>query len=339
MNPCGGRIRVLTETAGAELTPLSTSLLHLAADLATDRDLAVHAILDRVPDDPDHLAAVTGRRGASVVAVPETELDAIDLTAALINDQGQDPGLILAPATPLGTEVAARVGARLGVPVLHAVTSIEWRDGHLTVTCPAFDGKASARRVIDAEPAPAATITVSEGAFSGVETVARPPARIARLHTGEINMSEQPRPRVISRAPTPPEELALDEVDVVIAGGMGLGGPAGFDLLREFAELVGGRVGASRMVTDRGWISTDALVGQTGATVAPSIYVACGISGAPQHLIGMRDSATVIAINTDANAAISQVADVLFVADVNELVPAMIELIACERSDPAEAAA
>lgn len=333
MNAGNGRIRVLIETAGGEITPLSVSLLHLAADLAGGRDLAVHAVMYQALNQSHDLATAAGRFGASVVAVPETDLDAIDLTAALVSDCDQDPGLLLTSATAMGREVAARVGARLDLPVLHAATAVEWRDGHLVVACPALDGKASARTVIDAAPTLGAVVTVAEGAFSGVEIDGRPPAPIEPLHCAEIDAPWCPRPLVTGRALTPNEELGLDEVDIVVAGGMGLGGPEGFSLLRELAELLGGRVGASRMVTDRGWISTDALVGQTGATVAPSLYVACGISGAPQHVIGMRDSATVIAINTDAHAAIGQVADVLFVADVHELVPAMIELIERDRSN------
>lgn len=131
--------------------------------------------------------------------------------------------------------------------------------------------------------------------------------------------------QLISREPLLRQDVRLEEASIVVAGGRGLGGPEGFKLLKELAELLGGEVAASKQAVNLGWISAEHQVGQTGAKIRADLYIACGISGSIQHKAGIRGAKCIVAINTDPKAAIFQVADYGVVADIYDVVPAMIK--------------
>ncbi len=124
---------------------------------------------------------------------------------------------------------------------------------------------------------------------------------------------------------------SIEDADVIVAGGRGLGKPEGFGMIEELAKALGGAVGATRAVVDAGWYPYPTQVGQTGKTVSPKLYIACGISGAIQHKVGMQGSGTIVAINKDANAPIFEFCDLGVVGDVNEVVPKLTELVRARR--------
>ena len=140
-----------------------------------------------------------------------------------------------------------------------------------------------------------------------------------QLKEGEI------RTKVLEIVKSLKETVSLTDAKIIVSGGMGLGKPEGFDLLKQLADKLGGVVAASRAAVDAGWIDHSYQVGQTGTTVKPKVYFACGISGAIQHVAGMQDSELIVAINTNESAPIFEIADVGIVGDLYKVIPAIIE--------------
>jgi electron transfer flavoprotein alpha subunit len=186
---------------------------------------------------------------------------------------------------------------------------------------PAFGGNLMAR-ILCPENRPQVG-TVRPGVFKKPEP---DPSRSAEIVVEPLSFAkEKIRTQIVEVIRAAGEQVNLEGADIIISGGRGVGGPEGFAPLKELAELVGGSVGASRAAVDAGWIPHAHQVGQTGKTVAPKLYVACGISGAIQHLAGMSGSDCVVAINKDPEAPIFEVADFGIVGDLKEVVPMMID--------------
>jgi electron transfer flavoprotein alpha subunit len=229
------------------------------------------------------------------------------------------PRAVLTAATATGKDLAPRLAARLGGPCGMDVTALAATDGGVRVTRPVYAGKAI--QTVD---------------LAGVPVIAVRPGAYAASESGKAGSAESVSVpsfvrRLVVAGVSRPDQDAVDvaEARVVISGGRGLGDPKHFALLEELAAAFGGEaaVGASRAVVDAGWIGHGAQVGQTGKTVAPELYFAIGISGAIQHLAGMRTARTVVAINRDKDAPIFKVADYGIVGDLFEVVPALTEAI------------
>jgi len=227
---------------------------------------------------------------------------------------------IVFAASATGRDLAPRVAAKLGVGLAGDVTDVAAEGGVILATRPVYAGKALLRVKVTAQPA---VLSLRPNVFTPVE---RPKAGAAETVAVTV-----PAGRVTVREIKAAEAGALDvaEATIVISGGRGLKEPANFKVVEELARAFGGRaaVGASRAVVDAGWRSHADQVGQTGKTVSPTLYIAVGISGAIQHLAGMRTSKVIVAINKDKDAPIFKVADYGVVGDLFEVVPRLTEEI------------
>jgi len=237
--------------------------------------------------------------------------------------------LVLAAASALGKDVCARLAARLSAASACDLTEIEWTpDGGLTALRPVYSGQARAGVSVPAGtltvatlrpnvfPAPAADASRE----ATVESIACPLGLgTLRVRTVRVELPEK-------------TELDVAEASIVVSGGRGLKEASNFSLLRELAAALGGAVGASRAVVDEGWIPHAHQVGQTGKVVSPQLYIACGISGAIQHLAGMSSSGTIVAINKDPEASIFKIATYGIVGDLFEIVPALTKAVQAQTS-------
>ncbi|MCX5719781.1 MAG: electron transfer flavoprotein subunit alpha/FixB family protein, partial [Nitrospirae bacterium] len=234
------------------------------------------------------------------------------------------PEIVLAGATPIGRSFIPRVAARLGTGLTADCTSLEIdRDTrNLFQIRPAFGGNIMATILCPNNRPQMATVrprVMKRGQYNENRAGEIIPVKAAGISS---------RTMVLETVKEISDIIVnLQEADIIISGGRGLGNPQGFKLLEELAGLIGGAVGSSRAAVDEGWISYSHQVGQTGKTVCPKIYFACGISGAVQHLVGMQSSDIIIAINKNPEAPIFNVATFGIVGDLYEIIPLLIKKI------------
>jgi electron transfer flavoprotein alpha subunit len=237
-----------------------------------------------------------------------------DILAFIV--ETSQPAIILMGATVLGKELAARMAARLSAPLATDCVAVDIRDDTMVTTRPIYGGKVLADiellgtpKIITLRPN---SFTVSEaeglGKIEKIDTAAKASALAFIEKSVETDKIER------------------TEADIVVSGGRGMGG-SDYAMLEELAELLGGAVGASRSAVDEGWRPYGDQVGQTGKVVSPNVYIACGISGAIQHLAGMSSSRVIVAINKDSDAPIFSKADYGVVGDVFEIVPLISEAV------------
>lgn len=227
------------------------------------------------------------------------------------------PEVVLAPGSERGNEVMAHIAARMNLPM--AANCIEVEPGApYTVQRLRWGGSLleEARLKGDIK-----LMTVAPHAAAAEETASR--AELV-VNSFTPNLGENDlRVRITSRVESATGKVSLEDARVVVGGGRGVGSAEGFKSLEELADLLGGTVGCSRAVTSVGWRAHSDQVGQTGTRIAPDIYIACGISGAIQHMIGCKSAKHILAINTDAEAPIMQKAEYAVIGDVNKIVPAI----------------
>jgi electron transfer flavoprotein alpha subunit len=228
------------------------------------------------------------------------------------------PIAVLLAATAVGSDLSGRLAARLGWGCLADVVKLVVDGGAIVATRPVYSGKAFATADSNGKP---------------VVATLRPNVFAAQPHQTSATVEALPpivgTIRAVTREVVTREggELDVAEADIIVSGGRGIKGPENFALIRDLARPLGAAVGASRAVVDAGWIGHSHQVGQTGKVVSPSLYVACGISGAIQHLAGMSSSKIIVAVNKDAEAPIFKVADFGIVGDLFQVVPAMTQEI------------
>ena len=225
-----------------------------------------------------------------------------------------DPALIILGASAQGKDLSARLAARLDAGLAMDCTAIRVDDGKLTFTRPMFGGKIFADVEIDGALQIAA---IRPNVMDIVEVSKDCATEKPAVETGDVKTS------IAAKSMDTGDKVELTEADIVVSGGRGTGGD--FAAIEQLAAALGGAVGASRSAVDEGWRPHSDQVGQTGKVVSPGLYVACGISGAIQHLAGMSTSKYIVAINKDAEAPIFSKADVGIVGDLFELVPAITE--------------
>ncbi|HEX4825539.1 MAG TPA: electron transfer flavoprotein subunit alpha/FixB family protein [Candidatus Polarisedimenticolaceae bacterium] len=317
-----GAILVFLERREGKVKPAGLQALSLAARLSSGDPVAALAL----GTGASEAAAAAGAHGAKQLVVAEDAVyDAFPVEAiahALAAAAKQvSSDTILVPGTTLGRDAAARAAARLDTGLLSDVVELERQSGGaLRGRRPIYSGKADAWESIpSARPAMA---TLRPNVFPAAPG-AGGPAEIVRLD------HQAPAARaVVVRTELPAsQEIDVAEASIIVSGGRGLKEPANFALIRGLADALGGAVGASRAVVDAGWISHAHQVGQTGKVVSPSLYVACGISGAIQHLAGMSSSKVIVAINKDPDAPIFKAATYGIVGDLFEVVPTLTEEI------------
>ena len=276
------------------------------------------------PASADAFAAY-GAHGAERIYHLDTDhaLPAAEAAAAIASLlDGSGVGMVVFSMGNLDRDVAGRLSARLGAPVLANAVDISADGGSVSVTNEILGGTTRVTTAATGE-APAVIVArpkafpAEPGGGASPETVAVDMPDVG--HAGAVTVTE----RHVEESEGPDLEAA----NVVVSGGRGLGGADKFDMVQELASMLGGAVGATRAVVDSGWVPYSLQVGQTGKTVKPDVYIACGISGAMQHVVGMKDSSTIIAINKDPEAPIFGLSDLGIVGDVHKVVPALIEAL------------
>jgi electron transfer flavoprotein alpha subunit len=309
---------VFLEHHGVELVKNSLAVLSKGASLG-DVDGAV------IGSDVRDAAAKAGAFGAKKVWVADDpSLEAplpqprVDVLERLVRDNGYDA--VLFGQSVLAADVAAGLAARLDAGLNWDLADLVEQGGKLVGKRPALQDSVIVDVGWKSEPRLA---LFRSGAFDPQET-----GGDAEIEDAPVELQDfSTVATMVEQAHAESQGPALEEAQVIVAGGRGLGGPENFKLVEELAQALGGAVAATRAVVDAGWYPYSTQVGQTGKSVSPKLYVAVGISGAIQHKVGMQSSGTIVAINKDGNAPIFEFADLGVVGDLHEIVPKLTELL------------
>ena len=254
-------------------------------------------------------------RRSSPSPLPQPRVDAL---ATLVEQTS--PDAVLFAASVLSADVASGLASRLDAGLNWDLTDLSVKDGELVGTRPALGDTV----IVDVgwKDGPKLAM-VRSGALDPVES-----GGTAEVETFETTFSDfSTLATLVEQTTEESSGPSIEDADIIVAGGRGLGSPEGFTMLEELAAALGGAVGATRAVVDAGWYPYSTQVGQTGKSVSPKLYIACGISGAIQHKVGMQGSGTIVAINKDPNAPIFDFCDIGVVGDLHQIVPKLTELV------------
>lgn len=315
------------EHKDGKLRKVTLELLGEARRLAAAMGGQAVAVL--TGDELDGLSAELGRYGPDrILLLADPALAAYrtgpytSVLAGLVRER--KPAVFLFGNTALTRDLAPRVAGRCAAPLFSDCTGVAYRDGALHFTRPMYGGKLYADTAAAGGGEAAGTVfaALRANVFGAAQPVGGSPA------VEEAGVTIPPDslwPVVRETLAQVSGKVELSEANIIVSGGRGVGGADGFKVLEELAEVLGAAVGASRMAVDNGWRDYKYQVGQTGKTVSPTLYIACGISGAIQHLAGMSSSKCILAVNTDPEANIMKVADYGIVGDLFQVVPALTQ--------------
>jgi electron transfer flavoprotein alpha subunit len=297
-----------------------------AAKLAKELGSEAHAVV--VGDDvTDELAAKLGSYGATKVFRADAPVGiaqpVVDVMAKLIQDNGYSYALF--GGGLLGFEIGAGLAARLSGGVTMEVTAVKVQDGKLVAERPILQDSA----IVDVDYVGEPGVII--GRLNAFE-IAEGGDGNAEVEKVDVQLSEfSTRATVVQRGEQRGADVNIEDADLLVGGGRGLGKAEGFKLAEDLADALGGAVAATRAVVDAGWYPYAAQIGQTGKTVSPKLYLAVGISGAIQHKVGMQNSENIVAINKDPNAPIFEFSDLGVVGDLNKIVPKLTEAIKAKK--------
>ncbi len=314
-------VLVLVEHSEGKVESLTSQLLAIGSRLA--KEMKVELVAAAIGHRMENVVEALQGKGIDRILVvddPGLALAGGEVQAHVFAEIAKqvEPRLVLVGYSLVGMELAPAVANKLGMNALTNCVNIELRDGVVTVTRPLFDGTIHAQIALEEN----ATAVVA--LQKGPATLAAPSAKKAVVQSITIEVNSIPsRSRVLEITEEPKGDVDLGKAEIIVAVGRGIGDQEKIHFTAELAEALGGTLACSRPVVDVGWLPRERQVGASGKSVAPKVYVACGISGAIQHLTGMRDSKRIIAINKDPNAPIFQVAHIGVVGDLFEIVPAL----------------
>lgn len=313
-----GKILVFAEHANGKVKRSSIELLQAAAKSG---NTVVAAIFGSQAGD---VAASLGHNGANeVVVVKDAGLDSYNPESFTANIcavvEKAQPSIILASASSTGKDLFPRVAARLGSGIASDCTQLNISGDSVTATKPMYSGKCFAN--VNFENSKIKIVLMRANQLPVAVADTSKSATVTEQAAASVDLKTLIKEIVKGTS----EKLDLTEANIIVSGGRGLKEAANFKVLNDLADVLNATVGASRAVVDAGWVGHGMQVGQTGKTVAPSLYIAVGISGAIQHLAGMSGSKVIVAINNDANAPIFQKATYGIVGDALEIVPKLTE--------------
>lgn len=326
-------IYVVVEQIDGVIQKVGIELIGIANTLAADLDQKVVAVL--LGNNVKGLADTLIYHGAEkVICVDDPMLDiyATEPYTKAVNAIIEDkkPGIVLFGATSIGRDLAPRVSARVHTGLTADCTKLEIdpESKLLLMTRPAFGGNIMAT-IVCKEFRPQMA-TVRPGVMKALP---RDTSKAGEVEDFKVDFKpEDMNIKIREVVKSTNQSVDITESKILVSGGRGIGSAEYFDVLKELADELGGLVTSSRANVDAGWISRDRQVGQTGKTVRPDLYMACGISGAIQHLAGMEDSEFIVAINKDENAPIFGVADLGVVGDLHQIIPILIEKVKALKS-------
>lgn len=319
---------VFAEQREGELMEVSLELVGQASRMAKEIDTEVSAVL--LGNGVEGLAETLIQYGADKVILvdrPELQHYTTDAYTKVIDQLIKEykPEIMMIGATNIGRDLGPRISARVHTGLTADCTKLEMdvENRRIMQTRPAFGGNLMAT-ILCPNHRPQMS-TVRPGVMEKNE---KDESRKGEIIKPEVELSEADiKAKVLNVVKEAKGQVDIAAANIIVSGGRGLGDKKGFEMLQKLADKLGGEVGSSRAAVDSGWIEHSHQVGQTGTTVRPTLYIACGISGAIQHLAGMQDSDLIVAINSDADAPIFKIADYGIVGDVNDVVPELIEAL------------